>query len=148
MKKNKVTNISNIKLSFFLKQDKEDVRIVLSPGETSWCDYETSTRSMALYERKKLINITEDILIDKKIEKSLTVALDIIPVKPMLEPDKDLFISIVSDITPLEKAQKETEEYKKESEKKYKGKKRGRKKKRGPKTGSKRKNKENTEIKS
>ena len=50
MKKTKIENISDIKLDFFLRQNKEDVRVVLNPGEISWCDEGTTTKSMLLYE--------------------------------------------------------------------------------------------------
>ena len=159
MKKTKVENISGIKLDFFLRQNKEDVRVVLNPGEFSWCDDGTTTKSMILYERKKLIKSSGENGGDEKMvwEK------EEISIKPLSEPTGQLFYidfkyedtlantpdivealnkSINEEIeilTPLEKAKKETEEYKKESEKTYKGKKRGRKKKRGPKPGSKRK---------
>ena len=145
MKKTKIENISNIKLDFFLRQNKQDLRIVLNPGEFSWCDTGTTTKSMILYERKNLIKSSLDetcetilpIITSAEIKN---VALNVVPVQAMTVPDKELFLKITCDIlTPIEKAEKETEEYKKESEKTYKGKKRGRKKKRGPKPGSKRK---------
>jgi hypothetical protein len=150
MKKTKVENVSGIKLDFFLKQNKQDVRVVLKPGETSWCDLGTTTKSMILYERKNLIkssigssstiiaevaaNVNNDEVLDKlhtteDIEYIQIPGVD----PPEFTPDTTELL------TPLEKATKETEEYKKESEKTYKGKKRGRKKKRGPKPGSKRK---------
>lgn len=199
MKKTKVENISKIKLEFFLKQNKEDVKVLLGPGESSWCDDGTSTKSMILYNRKRLIkvydeNFTIEHGIDSNNDEALdklhttedirTVALDIIPPQSMLPPDVNFMAEITMDsieklaepslsdiediqylqenlfkslqlpktveeasqlpatedvsFSLLEKAKQETEDYKNESEKKYKGKKRGRKKKRGPKTGSKR----------
>jgi hypothetical protein len=138
MKKTKVENISAIKLDFFVKQGKEDVRIVLMPGESSWCDHGSTTKSMILYGRKGLIQ-SGDIVAPK-----ITDALELAPVEPALSPPSE--ISYTDVISPLEKAVKETEEYKAASEKKYKGKKRGRKKKRGPKGGSKRKPKDSTET--
>lgn len=147
MKKTKVENISNIKLEFFLKQNKEDVRVILGPGESSWCNHGTTTKSMILYERKnlikshtqievadlpiKLVISTEDKSIYNSIEKQSKPSIDAI--------DKKIEILNPKELTLLEKATKETEEYKKESKKTYSGKKRGRKKKRGPKSGSKRK---------
>jgi len=159
MKKTKVENISGLKLDFFLKQNKEDIRVVLKPGESSWCDHKSNTKSMILYERKNLIksseylssntiideaaaNINNDEILDNlhTTESISSIAFEVVPAQAMKEPNKELFLQITSDLlTPLEKAKKETEEYKKESEKTYKGKKRGRKKKRGPKPGSKRK---------
>lgn len=137
MKKTKVENVSGLKLDFFLKQDKKDVRVVLMPGESSWCDHESTTKSMILYERKKLLKVsTESSVLEKKPSEGL------LSVKPMSEPSGQLFyLEPIYKEQPslLEKAQQETEEYKQQSEKKYKGKKRGRKKKRGPKPGSKRK---------
>ena len=208
MKKIKVENISKVKLEFFLKQNKKDIRVMLVPGESSWCDNGTTTKSMILYKRKNLIKIhDEDSTIEKYVDPNndevldklhttqdieyikimgvdppeftpdttediRTVALDIIPPQSMNPPDAKLFAELNFDsiekkaqpsiedydrildsldakigvpetedisFSLLEKAQKETEEYKKESEKTYKGKKRGRKKKRGPKPGSKKK---------
>lgn len=161
MKKTKVENISDIKLDFFLKQNKQDVRVVLGPGETSWCDSGSQTKSMILYERKNLIKSTlnsMDTIVDEDAANvnsdealdNLHTTQDIEYVQimsvdpPEFTPDitEALNKNINEEIeilTPLEKAEKETEEYKKESEKTYKGKKRGRKKKRGPKPGSKKK---------
>jgi len=146
MKKLKVENISSMRLDFFLKQGNVDVRIVIGPGESSWCDEGSVTRSMILYHRKRLIKVCDmesSIEIEKLDEGTNTISDT--ELQSIIVPE----IKIVSTfefneepITPLEKAQKETEDYKKESEKKYKGKKRGRKKKRGPKSGS-RKNKIN-----
>lgn len=150
MKKTKVENVSDMKLDFFVSQNKEFVRVVLKPGESSWCDTGISTKSMILYERKKLIksfpyseatiiaevaaNVNNDEVLDK-----LHTTEDIEYVEiPGVDPPE--FTPDTTEVlTPLEKAEKETEEYKKESKKNYKGKKRGRKKKRGPKPGSKRK---------
>lgn len=53
----KIENISDIKLDFFLRQNKKDVRVVLSPGDISWCDVGSTTKSMILYARKNLITI-------------------------------------------------------------------------------------------
>jgi hypothetical protein len=151
MKKTKVENISGIKLDFFLRQNKQDVRVVLKHGEVSWCDSGSQTKSMILYERKNLIkstvqeistiidealaNVDNDEALDKLHTTEDIEYIKITDVDPSeFTPD-----TTVETLTPLEKAQRETEEYKKESEKTYKGKKRGRKKKRGPKPGSKRK---------
>jgi hypothetical protein len=151
MKKTKVENVSSFKLDFFLIQNKQDVRVVLEPGETSWCDNESQTKSMILYERKNLIKSTvQDIstIIDEALANAdndealdkLHTTEDIEYVEIVSVDPTELTIGAIEEsLTPLEKAKKETEEYKKESEKTYKGKKRGRKKKRGPKPGSKRK---------
>lgn len=161
MKKTKVENISGFKLELFLRQNKQDVRIALKPGETSWCDPGTSTKSMILYERKQLIktfdevagtiddlaaaNVNSDEVLDNL---HTTENVEFIPVEekseqeevhPLSPPSDVLFVMDMAYSNPLEKAEKEAKEYKEESEKKYKGKKRGRKKKRGPKPGSKRK---------
>lgn len=164
MKKTKVENISGFKLELFLRQNKQDVRVALKPGEISWCDPGTSTKSMILYERKHLIktfdevagtiddlaaaNINSDEVLDSL---HTTESVEFIPVEekseqkevhPLSPPSDVLFVMDMvysKELTPLEKAEKEAKEYKEESEKKYKGKKRGRKKKRGPKPGSKRK---------
>lgn len=197
MKKTKVENVSKVKLEFFLKQNKKDVRVFLGPGEISWCDNGATTKSMILYNRKRLIKIhDENFTIEPDVdvnndevfnklhttEDIRTVALDILPPQSLNAPDAKLFAEInfdsiekkaepsLSDIEDikylqdnlfkalgvpatedvsfslLEKAQKETEEYKAESAKTYKGKKRGRKKKRGPKVGSKRKKGNNPPI--
>ena len=188
MKKTKVENVSKVKLEFFLKQNKKDIRVLLGPGESSWCDNGTTTKSMILYNRKRLIKVYDenftmeqdvDVNNDESIDKLhttediRTVSLDIIPPQSMTPLDVELMAETIlesieqkaapsisdiedikylqdnlfkslgipkvdEDISILEKAKKETEEYKAESAKTYKGKKRGRKKKRGPKTGSKR----------
>lgn len=150
MKKTKVENISKIKLEFFLKQNKEDVRVVLNPGESTWCNHGTTTKSMILYERKNLIkssdeNIQIPIAKTKGDDKMICDAKEI-SIKPLSPPTGQIFYvdfkyeeNNKAELSPLEKATKETEDYKKESERTYKGKKRGRKKKRGPKPGSKRK---------
>lgn len=165
MKKTKVENISGIKLEFFLRQNKEDVRVILNPGESTWCNHGTTTKSMILYERKNLIKSSDEniqIPIAKtKGDDKMILDVEEISIKPILAPigqlfyvdfkyesvekqaqpsmDKKLGVVNPEELTPIEKAKKETEEYKKESERTYKGKKRGRKKKRGPKPGSKRK---------
>lgn len=168
MKKTKVENISGFRLDFFLRQKKQDVRVVLKPGESSWCDPGSQTKSMILYERKNLIKtseMAEDTIIDEvaanashdevldDLHTTETVAYEFNEevVKPasgeeILELSQtkiDSFnpyseLQIPADLSPLDKATQEVEEYKQESEKKPKGKKRGRKKKRGPKPGSKR----------
>ncbi len=129
MKKLKVENISNIKLDFFLKQDNQEIRVVLNADESTWCDFDTNTKSMILYERKNLIKTSEIEDLDIKVTQ---VAQEILPVIPMSPPDPVAFINMVSDIPTI------TEEIKKEPEEKKdkpSGKKRGRKKKRGPKPG-------------
>ena len=150
MKKTKVENISKIKLDFFLKQNKDDVRVVLNPGESTWCNHGTTTKSMILYERKNLIkssdeNVQIPIAKTKGDDKMIwdDKKISIKPPSPLI--GKLFYVDFKYEennkieLSPIEKAAKETEEYKKESEKTYKGKKRGRKKKRGPKPGSKRK---------
>ncbi len=148
MQKTIIENISGIKLDFFLRQNNEDVRVVLNSGESSWCDHESTTKSMILYERKKLIKISdnspskeeskavEDVTTPNEQNSSIT--LNLVPNQPLVEPDKPFFISMVCDQTLIPK----------EIEKKYKGKKRGRKKKRGPKPGSKRNKGNNSENQS
>lgn len=133
MQKTKVENISNINLDFFLKQNKEDIRVNLAPGETSWCDVDSTTRSMILYERKHLIKSSP------MIESLITDAFYLVEVKPMNPPTAELLFHEITTIEKIptitiEEAKKQTVEYTKE--KTYKGKKRGRKKKRGPKKGS------------
>lgn len=165
MKRTKVENISGIKLDFFLQQNKQDVRIVLSSGETSWCDEGSTTKSMILYERKNLIktsieeipeheylsieeekkNILERakkaledfVKIDVKNRPEGLIGNELVNVVPMTLPPDSLFTIESSKEDELKKEEPSKEE------KKYKGKKRGRKKKRGPKKGSKR-NKGNT----
>lgn len=140
MKKSKVENVSDIKLDFFLKQNKSDIRVILSPGESSWCDDSTTTKSMILYERKSLIRVTGELDIIEGIEyvqKNLINALqNTIEETKGLSSKKEEVIEETK-LTPLEIAKKEVEEYKQAPEKKYTGKKRGRKKKRGPKPGAK-----------
>lgn len=163
-------------LEFFVIQDGKDVRVNIKPGETTWCDHDSSTKSMILYERKNLIKIKNDfeeaLIVDvtvvpkQKVEfvqldfkVSPTDSLDEVEEECEEEEDEDYEdddftsgyddeedddeedeeISDEDNLSPIEEAKKNAEEYKKDSEKKYKGKKRGRKKKRGPKPGSKRK---------
>lgn len=135
MEKTKIENISNIKLDFFVSQNKKFVRIVLNPGETSWSDSGSSTKSMILYKRKNLIKTSDEVDI-KEIEQEVVKKINPIAVEQLKKSVEEI-PAIELQISPLDKAKKETEEYKQESEKKYKGKKRGRKKKRGPKPGSK-----------
>lgn len=159
MKKTKVENISNINLDFFLRQNSEDIRVNLAPGEISWCDSDSSTRSMILYERKNLIKTSEWLF------GLAGLFSDLITVEPIgqptgtiffLEPTQtsshteDLTTSLSKDISENTNAQTHTEDLTTSlsntiEPKTYKGKKRGRKKKRGPKKGSK-KNKPITET--
>ena len=129
MKKTKVENISSIKLDFFLRQNKEDIRVVLMPGETTWCDHGTTTKSMILYERKSLIRSYESL---DQIE-SIEVLDELHTTEDIQVLTFDLVASTATPIDTLSLLVK-TEE-----EKTYKGKKRGRKKKRGPKPGAKKK---------
>lgn len=134
MKITKVENISGIKLEFFLKQDKEDIRVTLKPGEKTWCDYGTTTKSMILYERKSLITVMPG------VEDPITDAYEIVAVQPPTPSSGQLFfMDIKYEEKNIEEVILEVKKEVVEPEKKYKGKKRGRKKKRGPKTGSKRK---------
>lgn len=174
MKRIKVENISVMKLDFFLQQNKQDIRVVLSPGDISWCDEGSTTKSMILYERKNLIKTsTEEIpeyehlsikeeseAIKERMKKSLEefaqikiknpptglISDDLDPILPLSFPSSELFI-----FEPVYKPEKKDEEQNVEptkEEKKYKGKKRGRKKKRGPKKGSKRNKGGNSESNS
>lgn len=151
MKRMTVENISNIRLDLFLQQNKEDKRVVLESGQSSWCDEGSSTKSMILYERKKLIKLTVEELWEKQdivtyiasvdVAKNETEAVihiikvtdegDIVPIRENKTSEVES-IDLNSSLSK-EKVSEETKE-----EKKYKGKKRGRKKKRGPKKGSKR----------
>jgi hypothetical protein len=59
MIKNKVTNISNIKLEFFVKaENSDDILASIEPGEVTFSDGEEMTKSMRVFERKNLISIT------------------------------------------------------------------------------------------
>lgn len=146
MKKTKVENISNINLDFFLKQNKEDIRVNLAPGETSWCDLDSTTRSMILYERKNLIKTSE------WLPGLGGLFANFIDSEPLNGPTGIIFypepIEVKSHTEDI--ATVLSSELSKETEiptiatKNYKGKKRGRKKKRGPKKGS-RKSKPTTE---
>lgn len=131
MKKLKVENISNIKLDFFLKQDNQEIRVVLNADESTWCDFDTNTKSMILYERKNLIRTS--VLEELEDKKSTQVSYEVLPVIPMSPPDPAAFINMVSDIPAI--IAEESKEEIKEKKDKPSGKKRGRKKKRGPKPG-------------
>ena len=57
MIKNKITNISRVKLEFFVKVDNsEDKFVSVEPGEVVFSDGEEMTKSMRVFERKKLIS--------------------------------------------------------------------------------------------
>lgn len=59
MIKNKITNISNIKLEFFVKaENSDDILASIEPGEITFSDGEEMTKSMRVFERKNLISIT------------------------------------------------------------------------------------------
>jgi hypothetical protein len=59
MIKNKVTNISSIKLEFFVKaENSDDILASIEPGEVTFSDGEEMTKSMRVFERKNLISIT------------------------------------------------------------------------------------------
>lgn len=59
MIKNKITNISNIKLEFFVKaENSDDILASIEPGEVIFSDGEEMTKSMRVFERKNLISIT------------------------------------------------------------------------------------------
>ena len=131
MKKLKVENISNIKLDFFLKQNDQELRVVLNADESTWCDLNTNTKSMILYERKNLIRVSE---MEDLEMKTTQVAQEILPVMPMSPIDPVAFINTISD-TPVVISEESKEEIKEEKKDKPSGKKRGRKKKRGPKPG-------------
>lgn len=130
MKKLKVENISNIKLDFFLKQNDQEIRVVLNADESTWCDFNTNTKSMILYERKNLIRTSE---VEDLEMKATQVAQEILPAIPMSPIDPAAFINMVSDIPVV--ITEETKEEPEEKKDKPSGKKRGRKKKRGPKPG-------------
>jgi hypothetical protein len=165
MKRIKVENISVMKLDFFLQQNKQDIRVVLSPGDISWCDEGSTTKSMILYERKNLIKTSSEEIpeheylsieeemeaIKERAKKALEefakikiknpptglIGNDLISVQPMPLPAGKIFTLVPIKTEPEKKDEEQNVEPAKE-EKKYKGKKRGRKKKRGPKKGSKR----------
>lgn len=88
MIKNKITNISNIKLEFFVKvNDSDDVLVSVEPGEVAFSDGEEMTKSMRVFERKNLISVinkefdsvsvdTENGTIVATWEKDLATALE------------------------------------------------------------------------
>ena len=139
MKKTKIENISVIKLDFFLRQNKEDVRVVLNPGETSWCDESTTTKSMLLYEKKNLIKTYPQeeptmIINDSEILENLHTTEDIGSVEvieflsnkaqPSMEDFNRIMDSLDAKFGIPEDSDKITkEEEKKKPEKTYKGKK-------------------------
>lgn len=58
MIKNKITNISSVKLEFFVKVDNaEDKLVSVEPGEVVFSDGEEMTKSMRVFERKNLISV-------------------------------------------------------------------------------------------
>lgn len=61
MIKTKITNISNVRLEFFVKVDNsDDVLVSVEPGGVVFSDGEEPTRSMRVFERKNLISILID----------------------------------------------------------------------------------------
>lgn len=95
MENTKVENISDIKLDFFLRQNKKDVRVVLEPGDISWCDVGSTTKSMILYARKNLIIIHDA---SKEVEE--IIGIDFFP--PVNPEDVKLIKPI--DLEDLKKA--------------------------------------------
>lgn len=95
MENTKVENISDIKLDFFLRQNKKDVRVVLKPGDISWCDVGSTTKSMILYARKNLITIHDA---SKEVEE--IIGVDFFP--PLNPEDVKLIKPI--DLEDLKKA--------------------------------------------
>jgi hypothetical protein len=76
MIKNKITNISSVKLEFFIKVDNsDDVLVSIEPGDVVFSDGEEPTRSMRVFERKNLISILTDdfdsVSVDKE-DKAIT----------------------------------------------------------------------------
>lgn len=71
MENTKIENISDIRLDFFLKQEKKDIRVILEPGDIAWCDLGSTTKSMILYARKNLIKIHDA---SKEVEKIIGIS--------------------------------------------------------------------------
>ena len=71
MENTKIENISDIRLDFFLKQEKKDIRVILGPGDITWCDLGSTTKSMILYARKNLIKIHDA---SKEVEKIIGIS--------------------------------------------------------------------------
>jgi len=60
MIKNKITNISNIKLEFFIKvENSDDIIVSIEPKEVVFSDGDEMTKSMRVFERKKLISVEQ-----------------------------------------------------------------------------------------
>jgi hypothetical protein len=97
MKIMKVENISGFKLDFFLKQNKKDIRVVLGPGESTWCDEGSTTKSMILYERKSLIKTSS--------EEMQNFA------PPITEEDRQKIKEYLADPTRKERMKKGVEEF-------------------------------------
>lgn len=58
MKRNKIVNVSGVKLEFFVKvEGAEDQLISLEPGAVCFSDGEEFTKSMRIFHRKNLLNI-------------------------------------------------------------------------------------------
>lgn len=139
-----IENISTIILELFVVQDNKDVRVTLNPGEKNWCDADSSTKSMILYERKNLIKISTQ----ENKEDTLIITVFVKPQEEVKFVDLNFkvlptgaeFENVSED--EIDEDESDSEEEKdslKKETKKYKGKKRGRKKKRGPKPGAKKK---------
>lgn len=106
MIKNKITNISSIKLEFFVKvENSEDSLVSVEPGEIVFSDGEEMTKSMRVFERKKLISIanaefdsvsidTDNSAISATWEKDLATSLEQIHNIPNA---KDEILNILSD---------------------------------------------------
>jgi hypothetical protein len=154
MKTLKVENVSGFKLDFFLKQNDNDIRVVLDSGESTWCDADSNTKSMILYERKNLIKISPDSepTTDPETSKNVLpkhtelIAPQLISVTPNAFVDfdggREEEIGSTEDIVKsptinnVEEIATQTNIISTKTKKIKKGKKRGPKKKPGPKPGA------------
>jgi hypothetical protein len=58
MKRNKIKNISDLKLEFFIKEENsEDKLVLLEPGSVCFSDGDEMTKSMKIFLRKNLLKI-------------------------------------------------------------------------------------------
>lgn len=168
MIKNKVTNISSIKLEFFVKaENSDDILASIEPGEITFSDGEEMTKSMRVFERKNLISITnlefDSVSVDTdngtivatwekdEVVKAIHNEIKMMEASVVDTPYKDLLaidLFFEGEAGILDEAKKQAEDYAEEGEplkekRKYNYKKKpGRKKKRGPKPGSRKKKEE------
>ncbi len=91
MKRNKITNVSGVKLEFFVKrEDAEDILVSLEPGSVCFSDGDEMTKSMRIFLRKNLLTIElGDFPVIHGFSDTLIVDLSDYSIIPNASPDND-----------------------------------------------------------